>query len=289
MIKTFFTLSLLAVLVGCASTPIPPAKTEATLTPRTSTYLDLKRLPEPKGKIIASVYSFRDQSGQYKSAPSSSFSTAVTQGATALLSKAMYDSNWFITLEREGLSNLLNERKIIRAAQEHKGASSQAELPALLSSNILLEGSIVGYDSNVRTGGAGVRYLGVGSDEKYVEDMVTINLRTVDTRTGRVLTNVMTTKTILSIQINSGVYKFIEYKELLEAEAGITRNEPKQLCVQAAIEAAVLHTIAEGIRNRSWALASDDEINNPVLAKYLEEVPEIVEIEEDRSNAMEEL
>nr|WP_264174030.1 CsgG/HfaB family protein [Escherichia coli] len=30
----------------------------------------------------------------------------------------MKDSRWFIPLERQGLQNLLNERKIIRAAQK---------------------------------------------------------------------------------------------------------------------------------------------------------------------------
>ena len=38
--------------------------------------------------------------------------TAVTQGASSMILKALEESKWFIPLEREGLSNLLNERKI---------------------------------------------------------------------------------------------------------------------------------------------------------------------------------
>ncbi len=36
-----------------------------------------------------------------------------------MLVTALKDSRWFIPLERQGLQNLLNERKIIRAAQEN--------------------------------------------------------------------------------------------------------------------------------------------------------------------------
>jgi curli production assembly/transport component CsgG len=36
-----------------------------------------------------------------------------------MLVTALKDSHWFIPLERQGLQNLLNERKIIRAAQEN--------------------------------------------------------------------------------------------------------------------------------------------------------------------------
>ena len=60
----------------------------AVLTPRASTYRDLIALPKPRGKIVATVYNFRDQTGQYKSLPASNFSTAVTQGAASMLVSA---------------------------------------------------------------------------------------------------------------------------------------------------------------------------------------------------------
>ena len=85
-------LSLLA-LAGCASTQLPSdVAANAKLTPATGATRDLLRLPEPKGKVVAAVYGFRDQTGQYKPAPDSSFSTAVTQGAATMLVKALKDS-----------------------------------------------------------------------------------------------------------------------------------------------------------------------------------------------------
>ncbi|BFM10354.1 CsgG/HfaB family protein [Simiduia litorea] len=254
-----------------------PGVTEATLTPRASTYQDLKSLPSPRGKIVATVYNFRDQTGQYKPIPASSFSTAVTQGATAMLINAMNESGWFIPLEREGLQNLLTERKIIRAALKKPGTptNNDDELPSLLAANVLIEGGIVAYESNIKTGGAGARYFGIGASEQYRADQVTVNIRAIDIRSGRILHSVLTTKSILSQEITTGVFRFVEYKRLLEIEAGTTTNEPAQLCVLSAIESALIHLIAQGIESSSWSLANIDDVNNPTLQQYMTQEPMI--------------
>jgi curli production assembly/transport component CsgG len=265
-------LALACLLLGaCATAPsAPEAATPATLTPGAKSYRDLLQLPEPRGKIVAAVYGIRDQTGQYKPAPDSSFSTAVTQGATSLLIKALQDSNWFVTVERENLQNLLTERKIIRALETpHDKAQPQVQLPTLLPATVIIEGGIVAYESNVRTGGAGARYLGIGASTQYRQDQVTITLRTVDIRSGQILNTVSTSKTIFSHQLDTGVFRFVGFKELLELEAGYTRNEPAQLCVKEAVEAAVVHLIVQGIRARQWALKQDSDMDAPVVRDYL--------------------
>ncbi|MDT3719500.1 CsgG/HfaB family protein [Pseudomonas oryzihabitans] len=261
------------VLTGCVRDPMPAEQHAApTLTPRASTYYDLLALPPPKGPLVAAVYGFRDQTGQYKPNPASSFSTAVTQGAGSMLVDALQASGWFVVLEREGLQNLLTERKIIRATQSKpdQPENLQQALPSLQAANLLLEGGVVAYDTNVRSGGEGARYLGIGLSEEYRVDQVTVNLRAIDTRSGRVLANVMTSKTIYSIGRQAGVFKFIEFKKLLEAESGYTTNEPAQLCVLSAIEAAVAHLIAQGVERRLWLVADGRDARDPALTKYLE-------------------
>lgn len=247
-----------------------PGFNSAYLTQRASTYKDLISLPKPRGKIAAAVYNFRDQTGQYKSAPSSSFSTSVTQGATAMLVNAMHDSGWFIPLEREGLQNILTERKIIRAAlnKPNMPKNNDSELPSLVASNILLEGGVIAYDSNIKTGGAGAKYFGIGISEQYRMDQVTVNIRAVDIRSGRILHSVLTTKSILSKEVQSGIFKFIEFKKLLEMELGTTSNEPAQLCVLSAIESALVHLIVDGVDGDSWALSDPDESDHHVIQKY---------------------
>lgn len=267
-------LLLAVVLQGCAVRDPVPAEHKAetpTLTPRASTYYDLLEMPKPRGRLVAAVYGFRDQTGQYKPTPASSFSTSVTQGAAAMLMDAMQTSGWFVVLEREGLQNLLTERKIIRASQNKPDTPANIldELPPLQAANLMLEGGIVAYDTNVRTGGEGARYLGIGASSEYRVDQVTVTLRAVDVRSGQVLANVMTSKTIYSVGRSASVFKFIELKELLEAEVGYTTNEPAQLCVLAAIESAVAHLVAQGIERRLWHAADMNRLDDSSLGKYL--------------------
>ncbi len=266
---------LLAALQGCGVRQPMPADTDgqpSSLTPRASTYYDLLKLPRPKGQLVAAVYGFRDQTGQYKPGPASSFSTSVTQGAASMLVDALQASGWFTVLEREGLQNVLTERKIIRASQNKPNTprNIQRELPPLHAANMLLEGGVIAYDTNVRSGGEGARYLGIGASHEYRVDQVSVNLRAVDVQSGRVLANVMTSKTIYSVGQSASVFKFIEFKELLEVEAGYTTNEPAQLCVLSAIEAAVIHLIAQGIERNLWRTAADQPIDGSSLKKYME-------------------
>jgi len=239
--------------------------------PNTPTYRDLTNLPEPAGKILAAVYNFRDMTGQYKSSPSSNISTQMTQGAASILIHSLKESRWFDVVEREGLQDLLTERKVNRATNKKKGKAKVKvpSLPTLLPANVIFEGGIVAYDTNVQTGGEGARYLGTGSFEKYQVDQVTVILRVIDVRNGRILDTVETTKTILSVKLDGSLFKYIAFKKLLEAEAGYSYNEPSQMAVQEAIQAAIVHLIARGILGGLWALQNPDDINSPALADYL--------------------
>ncbi|CAE6904372.1 MULTISPECIES: CsgG/HfaB family protein [Pseudomonas] len=277
MKKTMLLVMMVAALHGCAVREPMPAEVEEdtpTLTPRASTYYDLLALPRPRGRLVAAVYGFRDQTGQYKPTPASSFSTSVTQGAGSMLVDALQASGWFRVLEREGLQNVLTERKIIRASQNKPNTpvNIQNELPPLQAANILLEGGIIAYDTNVRSGGEGAAYLGISLGREYRVDQVSVNLRAVDVRTGMVLANVMTSKTIYSVARNAGVFKFVEFKKLLEAEAGYTTNEPAQLCVLSAIEAAVAHIVVQGVNSNLWQMADGQKLDQTSLDKYLTQV-----------------
>ncbi len=267
-------LALLLLAGGCGIVRDPSSTASwygPTLTPISDTSRDLMQLPLPRGKIVASVYGFRDQTGQYKPAPDSSFSTAVTQGAGSLLVKAISDSGWFIPVEREGLQNLLTERRIVRALEARPGQKPPADnLSGLLPSSVLLEGGVIAYEQDVRTGGIGVRYFGIGASDQYRTDQVTVNLRAVDIRTGRILVSVSTTKTIFSFKLAGDVFRFVSFRRLLEAEAGYTTNEPAQLALRDAIAAAVILLIVQGVRENHWALRNPKDLDSPVMKAYLD-------------------
>ncbi len=255
--KKLIVVSLLITLSGCGtiSNLIPPDQQAAVEITPTESFKELKALPKPKGRIPVSVYAFRDQTGQYKpQANVSSFSTAVTQGATSILMQALSDSDWFLPVEREGLQNILTERKIIRASlqKEEKDGTDVKDLPPLTTSQLLLEGGIISYDSNVKTGGFGAEYFGIGSSELYREDLISVYMRAVDVRTGQVLVSVSTSKKVLSKEIRAGFFRYVSFKRLAEAEGGFTTNEPMHLCVTQTIEKAITELIVKGIEKKVW-------------------------------------
>ena len=264
---------------GCGSYLVQPIQqNKARLGEETQGTLDLKNLPEPKEKIIVAVYKFRDQTGQYKPTESgASWSTAVTQGATSILLKALDDSGWFIPIERENVSNLLNERKIIRSSRSQYATSSgagqenQQLLPPLLYAGVMLEGGIVSYDANVVTGGAGLRYFGVGGSSQYRQDRVTVYLRAVSTSNGKILKTVYTSKTILSQKIDASLFQFVSFGRLLETETGFTYNEPSEIAVTAAIEKAVMSLIIEGVLDDLWEPLEPRKMAESPVKEYMKE------------------
>lgn len=252
----FFAVQSCGSLIGLPSNPDKSTIGEAT--PSTT---ELKKLPLPKEKIVIGVYKFRDQTGQYKPSESgNNWSTAVPQGITTILIKALEDSQWFIPIERENIANLLNERQIIRSTRQEylKESDKNNALPPLLYAGILLEGGVISYDSNIMTGGAGARYFGIGASTQYRQDRITIYLRAVSTLNGEILKTVYTSKTILSTNVNGSFFRYVDTERLFEAEVGLTQNEPIQLAVTEAIEKAVKSLIIEGVRDKIWGKAVAD-------------------------------
>jgi len=256
IIKIIGSLLSLLFLFQCTLFNLPTDSEKSTLGEYTSYTPAIRNLPPPKDKIVVGVYKFRDQTGQYKAAENgSNWSTAVPQGTTSILLKALEDSKWFTAIERENIGNLLNERQIIRSTRkEYSGgdATEASTLPPLLFAGMLLEGGIISYDTNVMTGGIGARYFGLGAGAQYRQDRITVYLRAVSTSSGEILKTVYTSKTILSTSINGNFFRFIDAERLLESDVGITQNEPVHLAVTEAIEKAVMSLIIEGVRDQLW-------------------------------------
>ncbi|HEY0111422.1 MAG TPA: CsgG/HfaB family protein [Fibrella sp.] len=257
----------------------PTGPGRARLGEETPLSADLRSLPPAREKIVAAVYKFRDQTGQYKqSEVGTSFSTAISQGTTNILLKALEESNWFTPIERENVANLLNERKIVRSsvAQYKEGEN----LPPLLFAGIILEGGIVSYDANIITGGGGLRYFSAGGSTQYRQDRVTVYLRAVATRSGKILKTVYTSKTILSQSVDAGLFRYVSFKRLLEAETGFSTNEPAQMAVTEAIEKAVQSLILEGVRDNLWAPAEKSaSVMKTLVASYEEEKAQMNDVD----------
>lgn len=267
IIKTVFFLFILT-LNGCVSNPHLFSIKAAELSIETSSNKLLKSLDPPEKQIVVAVYNFSDQTGQFKSTSTGpTNSKAVSQGTTSMLIKALMDSNWFIVIEREGLNNLINERKIFDLANNDKIMNT----PTLLYADLLIEGGVISYESNILSGGSGAKYLGIGANIQYRQDEVTVFLRAVSARTGQIIKSVNTTKSIFSIMQNIGVYKYVDALEILEIETGFSVNEPPQTCVLEAIEKGVHSLIIEGILDGLWESSNENIHDSDTIKNFREE------------------
>ena len=257
MVRSVMAVLMAAALAGCATTGQVLNTPRAALITPTKTTPSLRELPPPARPLDVAVYEFPDLTGQAK--PNASFaeySRAVTQGAAAILVDVLTTAgsgSWFRVAERGGLKNLVQERTLIENTnRSYQGGSGP--LPPVRFAGIILEGGIVGYDSDEMTGGAGAKFFGIGGDVQYRSDVVTINLRAVSVQTGEVLASTTTTKQIYSFQTRGGAYVFAEPERLLEIEVGMSRNDPSQLAVREAIELAVYSLIVNGVKKGLWDL-----------------------------------
>tara|TARA_Y100001963_G_scaffold43226_1_gene60577 strand:+ start:3582 stop:4511 length:930 start_codon:yes stop_codon:yes gene_type:complete len=255
------------------------------------THEQLLSLPPADKKPIVAVYSFPDKTGQRKQKDSAAlFSTAVTQGGETMLIDALKtagNGTWFRVVERVGVDHLTRERQIVRTTREQYNEDKTGLAP-LLFAGMILEGGIIGYDTNLETGGWGARTLGIGSQQQYRRDIVTISLRAVSVLTGEILLNVQTSKTILSVAGGFDVFKFIDMDtQLVEVENGMTENESITRSVRSAIEKAVLELIYQGDEKGYW------KINwpaNKIIENEVEEIvhsAEIVVVGEEEENTNE--
>jgi curli production assembly/transport component CsgG len=267
----------LLVMTGCSTFFQPVRSAPAQVGYKSGVHDDLISLPEPNVKIVVGVYKFRDQTGQYKSAATTTYSTAVTQGATSMLIKALSDAGrgrWFSVLERESLPNLLNERKIIRQTRQQylseDAKKKIAPLPPLLYAPIMLDGGVIAYETNLPTGGVGARYFGAGGSTEFRRDTVTIYLRAVSVKNGQIIKSILTNKTIFSMEVDAGLFRFVSFKKLLEVEMGLSSNEPPQMAVLESIEKAVYSMVMEGVIDGLWSFKHPIQ-GVPVIQEYLED------------------
>ena len=255
---------LLGILSGCASTQQKPAiKGAEPFIEGTTTLEKVREIPDldNQPQITIAVYEFTDQTGQRKPNPKfSQLSTAVTQGPDVWVIsalKAVSNGDWFKVVERKGLANLVKERQLIRSTRELYDGETEAnnQLKPLVFAGLIVEGGIVGYDSNIASGGVGARYFGIGLSEQYRTDQVTVSLRVVAVQTGEILLSVSATKTIASYSKGGDVFRFLDMStKALEFESGMATNEPVNYAIRTTIEHAVLQMIYEGVNKKLWKM-----------------------------------
>ena len=160
--------------------------------------------------------------------------------------------------------------------EAYEGNNAKPLMPMQFA-GMIIEGGIVGYDTTVNSGGAGMRIFGIGKQTQWSQDTVTISVRAVSVNTGKVLAVVTVQKTILSTADSATALRFFDAgTQAFEAEAGLTINEPGTYAVKAAIEMAVVELIKEGQRKSIWDFKSNVPVAvAPPVAKPVVQPPVI--------------
>ena len=263
MVK-YAVVALCLVLGGCAGKQITTqavieAEVDAPEVITHKRFNEIVNIKPPEGEPIPiAVYRFQDMTGQRKPNNSyASLSSAVTQGAEVFLIKALQDAGkgkWFQPVERVGLENLVKERQLIRSQRETYEKDQAKPLVPLIVAGIMIDGGIVGYDTDIGTGGIGARFLGIGADQQYRKDEITVMLRLISVNTGEILLSTGATKTVYSTGANLNIMKFVDAgTKSVEFEAGSSINEPTTYAVRIAIEAAIVDMIKQGADKKIWA------------------------------------
>jgi curli production assembly/transport component CsgG len=244
-------------LSGCAATMTKEdwSQPEIARSPIQNILDTVPKLDGPK--ITIAVYSFTDKTGQRK--PNEKFSqlsSAITQGSEVWVIQALKNvgqESWFTVVERAGLDNLVKERQLIKSTRDVYEGEEAPSLKPLLFAGLLIEGGVVGYESNIESGGLGARYFGIGANTQYRVDQVTIAMRIVSVQTGEVLLTTATEKRIASYMSGADVFRFLDLgTKALEVEAGSAVNEPVNYAVRTAIEAGVVDLINQGKTKGLW-------------------------------------
>jgi curli production assembly/transport component CsgG len=254
MKRILLSLLIATTLSGCATIHMEAGQEDAiALKPKENLTAKLPDLDGPP--ITIAVYGFTDKTGQMKPNDRLAvFSKAVTQGSEVFLIKSLQDSkNWFKVVERVGLDNLIKERQLIRNQREVYEGKDARPLKPMTVAGVMIEGGIIGYDSNIRSGGNGARFLGIGGSQQYRVDEIVISLRLISVNSGEILLTNAVSKTIFSTQHNVGVLRFVDAgTKALELENGQALNEPTTYAVRVAIEQAVYDMIVEGEKKGIW-------------------------------------
>ena len=79
--------------------------------------------------------------------------------------------------------------------------------------------------------------------------------------------------------IKNLIFRFVSFKELLEAEIGFTSNEPMHICVQQAIEKSVIELVKKGLKKKIW-FSADDAI---AQQKAQQKAQQVAKLEQEKN------
>ena len=259
MKKVILTVIGFFLLFGCSDSSLEsPVKQTAGMSEASGSSI-LMSLPPAQHKVNVVLNGFEDKTAQYAQEDNT---TGNRKLGLSMLSRALSDAgnnSWFMLTEHGNSKKPTHGRGNSRGKNGQYAQASEPNasgMNPLLRAGILLDAGIIAHESDARSGGAGAKWLGLRNDSTYRRDKVTVYLRATSIHTAETLLSANTSKTLYSIPLQTGAYRYVSLNHLLKLESGTLSSAPEQLAVKQAIEMAVYSMVIEGAAQKLWGFAN---------------------------------
>jgi len=120
-----------------------------------------------------------------------------------------------------------------------------APLPEILIADYIVTGAIVAHDSDVISGGTGLRFQNIGVLQQVHKHVITVSLRLVRVSDGEIVANKTASQTVLSKRQQGDILNYVTLNQILEFESGYVTNEPRSMALDAAFRLALSDMMIE--------------------------------------------
>lgn len=210
-----------------------------------------------RGRTIT-VSQFDDLSGARTENGTSTVVAASGRILTEYLLLRANTADNYAVLDRAGLNNLINERRLadqVNAINEAKTIAAAPaalrealigrvppaiDLPPLLVTDYMIYGAVVGYDKALNDNGGGIGVAGVRVRNRASRDQVSVIMQLVDVRTGEIFATGFSSRFIDSTSLGSDVFALLRVDRLLEFEQMNVVNDPATRALFFAIDSALM-------------------------------------------------
>ena len=192
----------------------------------------LAALPEPDEKPAVAVLKVPDKTGER----TETRSTVVSQGATDMLITALKRSRQFRILDRVINNNVMQEQNLQKNNLLAEGENP--DLNKLSGADYFITGAVTEYQVEKKTGGKGITIGGLGGSTEYAVATTAIDLRLIDSTTGKVVWSRSLKDEIKGEKVDLQAFSFMG-ENIVELETGKGSQEVINLVLRTLIEEGV--------------------------------------------------
>ncbi|PWK62048.1 hypothetical protein C7455_10173 [Roseicyclus mahoneyensis] len=210
--------------------------------------------PRPRSVAVAQ---FEDLTGARIEGGTSTAVAASGRFLTEYILMRANGNDAYRVLDRAGLNNLLNERRLADQINAFHEAEVVAAAPEMLRdqlagrvppaiemaplrvSDYLIHGAVVGYDRRLIDNGTGMGIAGVRLRNRASRDQVSVMVQLIDVRSGEIIATGAAAQFIDSSSRGGDIFALVRTDRLLEVEQLNVVNDPATRALFLAIDIAL--------------------------------------------------